>query len=70
MEYSDAGSLRDAMGRAFFRENPLLIQSIFRDVITGLAYLHAESIIHRDIKPVRGEGMRIVVRQIFYSHPI
>src|SRR6516225_11687638 len=49
MEYVPGATLADLLhGRARARWDP---ESIFRQLMTALAYVHAAGIIHRDIKP-------------------
>ncbi|KAJ2366963.1 hypothetical protein H4S02_002145 [Coemansia sp. RSA 2611] len=49
MEYCehDLGSLLDGMDAPFA---PVEVQSIMRQVLQGLAYCHARSVVHRDLK--------------------
>lgn len=50
MEYMDSGSLETALkNHGTFSERQL--SAVARDVLNGLAYLHARNIAHRDIKP-------------------
>ncbi|KAK7364141.1 hypothetical protein VNO80_12570 [Phaseolus coccineus] len=50
MEYMDNGSLETALAtNGTFSEERLVV--VARDILNGLAYLHARNIIHRDIKP-------------------
>ncbi|XP_027359374.1 mitogen-activated protein kinase kinase 9-like [Abrus precatorius] len=50
MEYVDGGSLETALKKdGTFSEERLA--AVARDVLNGLAYLHARKIAHRDIKP-------------------
>ncbi|XP_068501302.1 mitogen-activated protein kinase kinase 9-like [Phaseolus vulgaris] len=50
MEYMDNGSLESALAtNGTFSEERLVV--VARDILNGLAYLHARNIIHRDIKP-------------------
>jgi len=50
MEYMDNGSLESALAtNGTFSEERLVV--VARDILHGLAYLHARNIIHRDIKP-------------------
>ncbi|KAG5013276.1 hypothetical protein AAZX31_09G155900 [Glycine max] len=59
MEYMDGGTLETALatGGTFSEER---LAKVARDVLEGLAYLHARNIAHRDIKPanilVNSEG--------------
>lgn len=47
MRYCDGGSLASHVGRMGNDE----LRHMLRDVCSGLAYLHAEGIVHQDIKP-------------------
>lgn len=47
MRYCDGGSLASRVGRMGNDE----LRHMLRDVCSGLAYLHAEGIVHQDIKP-------------------
>lgn len=47
MDYCDGGSLVSHVGRMGNDE----LRHMLRDVCSGLAYLHAEGIVHQDIKP-------------------
>ncbi|KAG5007504.1 hypothetical protein AAZX31_09G156000 [Glycine max] len=50
MEYMDGGSLETALAvNGTFSEERLV--TVARDVLDGLAYLHAQNIVHLDIKP-------------------
>lgn len=50
MDYCEAGSLSDIMGRQkkAFEEDE--IKTIMLDILKALAYLHDNQILHRDIK--------------------
>ncbi|WOL12657.1 mitogen-activated protein kinase kinase kinase A-like [Canna indica] len=50
MEYAPGGSLSDEIKRQGGRLGELAIRSHLRDVLGGLAYLHARGVVHCDVK--------------------
>ncbi|MEO0458343.1 MAG: serine/threonine-protein kinase [Cyanobacteria bacterium P01_A01_bin.114] len=50
LEYCEAGTLRSVMGRTSQFELADVVQLV-SDVLTGLAYVHRQGVIHCDIKP-------------------
>jgi serine/threonine protein kinase len=51
MEYVAGGSLQDLVSAAKGRLQPAEAVALIGQALDGLAYIHAQSIIHRDIKP-------------------
>eukprot|EP00826_Nyctotherus_ovalis_P043265 TRINITY_DN4534_c0_g5_i1.p1 TRINITY_DN4534_c0_g5~~TRINITY_DN4534_c0_g5_i1.p1 ORF type:complete len:546 (-),score=98.47 TRINITY_DN4534_c0_g5_i1:75-1712(-) len=51
MEYMEKGSLFDILKYQSKGLTKTLIQSVLRQVLTGLEYLHARGILHRNLKP-------------------
>eukprot|EP00759_Apiculatamorpha_spiralis_P023085 PhF_6_TR26987/c0_g1_i1/m.39386 len=50
MEFVAGGSLASVL-KSFGPIPPAAVQRYLRDIVLGLAYLHAEGLVHRDIKP-------------------
>ncbi|XP_069773346.1 eIF-2-alpha kinase GCN2 isoform X2 [Narcine bancroftii] len=51
MEYCEKSTLRDAIDHGLFGDTNLLWR-LFREILDGLAYIHEQGMIHRDLKPV------------------
>ena len=53
LEYANAGTLADLIkqGKLKGPANEAKLESIAKDIISGLEYLHSQNIIHRDLKP-------------------
>jgi translation initiation factor 2-alpha kinase 4 len=49
MEYCEKSTLRTAIDSELFRDKPR-IWRLFREIVEGLAYIHLQGIIHRDLK--------------------
>ncbi|GMT31167.1 hypothetical protein PFISCL1PPCAC_22464, partial [Pristionchus fissidentatus] len=52
MEYCERGTLRHAIDRKLFVDNPKRIWRVFGEMLSGLQYIHKQDMIHRDIKPM------------------
>ncbi|ODA79871.1 hypothetical protein RJ55_05468 [Drechmeria coniospora] len=50
MEYCEKRTLRDLISRQLYKNTPE-IWRLFREILEGLAHIHAHSIVHRDLKP-------------------
>ncbi|XP_072425462.1 eIF-2-alpha kinase GCN2-like isoform X2 [Chiloscyllium punctatum] len=51
MEYCEKSTLRDTIDRGLYRDINRLWR-LFREILDGLAYIHEQGMIHRDLKPV------------------
>ncbi|XP_048456435.1 eIF-2-alpha kinase GCN2 [Rhincodon typus] len=51
MEYCEKSTLRDTIDRGLYRDIKRLWR-LFREILDGLAYIHEQGMIHRDLKPV------------------
>ncbi|XP_063039722.1 eIF-2-alpha kinase GCN2 isoform X2 [Engraulis encrasicolus] len=51
MEYCEKSTLRDTIDQALHLDNSRLWR-LFREILDGLAYIHQQGMIHRDLKPV------------------
>lgn len=49
MEYCSGGSLANI--EPFWREQPIVALRLFEQICEGVAYAHANNVVHRDIKP-------------------
>ncbi|XP_069510004.1 eIF-2-alpha kinase GCN2 [Ambystoma mexicanum] len=51
MEYCEKSTLRDTIDQNLFLDTSRLWR-LFREILDGLAYIHEQGMIHRDLKPV------------------
>ncbi|KAJ8288896.1 hypothetical protein COCON_G00015550 [Conger conger] len=51
MEYCEKSTLRDTIDQGLHRDRSRLWR-LFREILDGLAYIHEQGMIHRDLKPV------------------
>ncbi|XP_072342863.1 LOW QUALITY PROTEIN: eIF-2-alpha kinase GCN2-like [Scyliorhinus torazame] len=51
MEYCEKSTLRDTIDQGLYRDINRLWR-LFREILDGLAYIHEQGMIHRDLKPV------------------
>ncbi|XP_072120701.1 eIF-2-alpha kinase GCN2 isoform X3 [Mobula birostris] len=51
MEYCEKSTLRDTIDRGLYEDTSRLWR-LFREILDGLAYIHEQGMIHRDLKPV------------------
>uniref|UniRef100_UPI00398EAC55 eIF-2-alpha kinase GCN2 isoform X2 n=2 Tax=Pristiophorus japonicus TaxID=55135 RepID=UPI00398EAC55 len=51
MEYCERSTLRDTIDQRLYRDINRLWR-LFREILDGLAYIHEQGMIHRDLKPV------------------
>ncbi|XP_030637296.1 eIF-2-alpha kinase GCN2 [Chanos chanos] len=51
MEYCEKSTLRDTIDQGLYRDSSRLWR-LFREILDGLAYIHEQGMIHRDLKPV------------------
>jgi len=52
MEYCSENTLRSYLDDKDYKVNRRIIHHLFKQLIDGLAHIHEEDLIHRDIKPV------------------
>lgn len=52
MEYCEKSTLRTTIDSELFRDKAR-IWRLFREIVEGLAYIHQQGIIHRDLKVSR-----------------
>ncbi|XP_070835597.1 eIF-2-alpha kinase GCN2 [Chaetodon trifascialis] len=51
MEYCEKSTLRDTIDHSLYQDQNRLWR-LFREILDGLAYIHQQGMIHRDLKPV------------------
>ncbi|XP_056867769.1 eIF-2-alpha kinase GCN2 isoform X1 [Takifugu flavidus] len=51
MEYCEKSTLRDTIDHGLYQDQNRLWR-LFREILDGLAYIHQQGMIHRDLKPV------------------
>ncbi|KAM4542402.1 eIF-2-alpha kinase GCN2 [Odontesthes bonariensis] len=51
MEYCEKSTLRDTIDQSLYQDQNRLWR-LFREILDGLAYIHEQGMIHRDLKPV------------------
>ncbi|KAM9356242.1 eIF-2-alpha kinase GCN2 isoform 2-T2 [Pholidichthys leucotaenia] len=51
MEYCEKSTLRDTIDQGLYQDQTRLWR-LFREILDGLAYIHEQGMIHRDLKPV------------------
>ncbi|XP_064415795.1 eIF-2-alpha kinase GCN2 [Latimeria chalumnae] len=51
MEYCEKSTLRDTIDQELYQDTKRLWR-LFREILDGLAYIHEQGMIHRDLKPV------------------
>ncbi|XP_068195813.1 eIF-2-alpha kinase GCN2 [Antennarius striatus] len=51
MEYCEKSTLRDTIDQSLYQDQNRLWR-LFREILDGLAYIHQQGMIHRDLKPV------------------
>ncbi|KAI4902047.1 hypothetical protein NFI96_033100 [Prochilodus magdalenae] len=51
MEYCEKSTLRDTIDQSLYLDGSRLWR-LFREILDGLAYIHEQGMIHRDLKPV------------------
>ncbi|XP_029456049.1 eIF-2-alpha kinase GCN2 isoform X2 [Rhinatrema bivittatum] len=51
MEYCEKSTLRDTIDQGLHLDN-IRLWRLFREILDGLAYIHDQGMIHRDLKPV------------------
>ncbi|CAG5866312.1 unnamed protein product [Menidia menidia] len=51
MEYCEKSTLRDTIDQSLYQDQHRLWR-LFREILDGLAYIHEQGMIHRDLKPV------------------
>ncbi|XP_029349412.1 eIF-2-alpha kinase GCN2 [Echeneis naucrates] len=51
MEYCEKSTLRDTIDHSLYQDHNRLWR-LFREILDGLAYIHEQGMIHRDLKPV------------------
>ncbi|XP_063764611.1 eIF-2-alpha kinase GCN2 isoform X3 [Eleginops maclovinus] len=51
MEYCEKSTLRDTIDQGL-HQDPNRLWRLFREILDGLAYIHEQGMIHRDLKPV------------------
>uniref|UniRef100_T1IQL0 non-specific serine/threonine protein kinase n=1 Tax=Strigamia maritima TaxID=126957 RepID=T1IQL0_STRMM len=51
MEFCEKSTLRNAIDMGLFQDEPR-VWRLFREIVEGLAHIHQQGMIHRDLKPV------------------